>query len=617
MSTPYMKAAALAFVVIGLVAPKPSLAATIDDVLKQTRAASGGNALDRAISFHATGTIAITGVKGTFDEWADAASGAQAETLDAGPFSGGGGFDGTDAWNQDASGVVWVDGGKAGRYAAILTSYLSNSDLLRPAKRGVVSYAGRKVDKGVAYDVVDATPPNGLPLQVWITAATHLPARVIATIGTQTTTTALSDYRVVSGIKVPFHEHQTTDEGNEVDAQATSMTFNPPGVAAHVVKPVSHVSDYSIAGGDATTVPIDLIDNHVYLSVMINGKGPYHFAFDTGGANVIDSSIAQQLGLQSSGAMQGGGVGNQTETVAFAKVATLSMGAATVKDQYFAVLPVRQGFSVASGVPLDGLIGFEVLARYVTTFDYANRKLTFRMPSAPAPPSSGADVVPFVFNQTIPQIVCQLDGVAGDCSVDTGSRAAISVLTPFWSAHPELMPANATGVGINGFGVGGPALGRIGRLTSLQIGATKLQNVIADYSVQKKGYFANPFIAGNIGGGVWRRFTVVFDYTKQTMALTPNADFDKPEPQDRSGLFLIVQGGVPVVIDARPGTPGAQAGLTRGDSITAIKGVSTTTMDLQQVRALFMGPAGTSIPMTVKSKTGETRDVTIVLGDYV
>lgn len=615
MSYAFMRVAALALVAAVMVAAKPAVAAPIDNVLNQARAAMGGNAIDKVTSLHATGAITLTGVKGTFESWN--ASGVTAEYIDDGPFSGGGGFDGTDAWNQDPSGLVWVDGGKAGRYGAIIGAYLSNNDLFRPSRRGAVSLIGRKVDKGVAYDVVEATPPNGLPVQVWINASTHLPARTISTIGIQTTTSTLSDYHSVGGLKVAYHEHQTTDTGNEFDAVIAQAQANPPDVAAHLAKPASHISDYSIAGGDETTVPIDLIDNHVILSVMLNGKGPYHFAFDTGGSNLIDTAAAQQLGLAQSGALQGGGVGNQTETIAFAKVASLTVGGATVKDQYFAVLPVRQGFSVASGVPLDGLIGFEVLARYITTFDYAGKKLTLRLPSATPSPLRGADVVPFVFNGTIPQVACQLDAAAGDCSVDTGSRVALSVLTPFWNAHADIVPSNATAVGINGFGIGGPALGRIGRLASVQIGATTLKNVIADFSAQKQGYFANPFIAANVGGGIWRQFTVVFDYTKQTMALAPNANYGQPEPQDRSGLFLVVQAGVPVIIDARPGTPGAVAGLARGDAIIAINGASTTGMDLQQIRVLLMGPAGTSIPMTVKSKSGQPRDVTLVLRDYV
>ncbi|MBV8222748.1 MAG: aspartyl protease family protein, partial [Candidatus Eremiobacteraeota bacterium] len=581
MSNSVMRAAAFAVASLTLILTTPSYAATVDDVLNRAHTALGGAALERVSALYERGTITITGVTGTFEQWSDTKTNRFAQYLNAGIFSGGNGFDGTDAWNQDASGFVWVDGGQAGRYGAIEASYLNNGDFLQPARRGAVTLMPRQTDKGITYDIVQATPPGGLPLTIWIDSTTHLPARVVSTIGIQTSTTTLSDYRSVEGAQIPYHQRQVTDTGNEFDSQTTSAQANPPDIAAHLNKPASQVNDASIEGG-RTVVPIDLIDNHVYLSVMLNGKGPYRFAFDTGGSNLVDTSVAQTLGLSQSGAMQGGGVGNKTETISFAKIASLGIGSATLKDQYFAILPVRAGFSVAGGAPLDGLIGFEVLSRFTTTFDYAGKKLTLAMPGTNAP-APGADIIPFVFNNTIPQIPCQLDAVSANCSVDTGSRVAISVLTKFSTDHPSVVPSDASAVGVNGFGIGGPALGRVGRLASLQIGNTTLTNVIADFSAQNKGYFANPFIAGNIGGGVWRRFTVVFDYAKQTMALTPNADFSAAQPQDRSGLFLIEQAGVPVVLDARPNTPGAQAGLARGDAITTINKASTAGMDLQQI----------------------------------
>ncbi len=38
---------------------------------------------------------------------------------------------------------------------------------------------------------------------------------------------------------------------------------------------------------------------------------------------------------------------------------------------------------------------------------------------------------------------------------------------------------------------------------------------------RRQGAFADPFVAGNIGAGVWKRFAVTFDYPHQTMALVP------------------------------------------------------------------------------------------------
>ena len=613
-------AALCAIIAVDGVAAERAAAAPVDSLLSNVRVAMGASAVDRSISIYKTGNVDFGGIKGRFEQWSDDASNALAGYLVAGPFTGGSGFDGSAAWSQDASGFVWADGGKAGIYNAIAETYLANNDLLRPQKRGTVTLIGPRTEGGGTFDVIEATPPNGLPLQIWLDAKTHLAVRTSITVGVRTTTTLMSDYRSVSGLMVPYHEHSTSDTGNNFDVTLTSAQVNPPNVASHLMKPASHVTDTSMTTGVATTVPIELVDNHVYLSVMLNGKGPYTFVFDTGGANVVDSGVAKEIGATTAGMLQGSGVGNQSEGFSFTKLTSVGIGDAKIADQYFAVVPIRQSFGMAGGRPADGLIGFEVLARFITTFDYGHKTLTLRLPGGGAQPitlPSGADVIPFVFNDTIPQVACALDGIATDCTVDTGSRVSLSLTSPFIAAHPNVVPANATAPGINGFGVGGPAMGRLGRLTSLQIGKTNLSGLIADFSVQQQGFFANPFVAANVGGGVWKRFSVTFDYAAQTMALVPNADFAKREQYERSGLFLITQGGALIVLAARPGTPAAQAGLGRGDTITAINGKPASDTGLQQVREMLMGPAGTKIDLSVKTKAGLTRDVVLTLRDYV
>jgi hypothetical protein len=608
---------ALAAATISLTSQAAAAPSSVDALLAQARTAVGGSAIEHLTSLRQTGTVEIGGVHGTFDQWNDYKAGAFAGFTSAGPFSGGDGFDGTVAWSQDASGVVWVDGGKARHYTAIANAYVNSADVLRPQRRGVVTSLGRRTDTGVAYDVVQATPPNGLPLEIWFNATTHLPARTIITVGTQVSTTKVSDYRSVAGVKIPYRESTTSDQGNTFDVTLTSAQANPPDIAAHIGKPVSHVTDASMTSGTETTVPIELIDNHVYLSVMLNGKGPYRFIFDTGGANIVDTAVAREIGATAAGSLQGGGVGNQNESFSFTKLAALTVGNAKITDQYFAVVPIRQSFGVAGGAPADGLIGFEVLARFVTTFDYGRSTLTLRMPGTSAPQQQAADTIPFVFNDTIPQIACQIDGIAADCTVDTGSRASASVTSPFIAAHPNIVPPDATAVGIDGFGVGGPAMGRLGRLASLQIGKTVLNGLIGDFSVQKQGFFANPFIAANVGGGVWRRFAVTFDYANQTISLVPNAALNERETYDRSGAFLINQRGEITVLAARPQTPADKAGLARGDVITAIGGKPATGFTLAQVRDMFKGAPGTNITLTLKAKDGQTRDVVLTLADYV
>jgi hypothetical protein len=417
-------------------------------------------------------------------------------------------------------------------------------------------------------------------------------------------------------LRVPFAIHVDNSMGNNSDQVITAVSFDPPGGAAHLRRPDSSVHDYTMSGGSSTSLPFELVENHVYVDVMLNGKGPYHMIFDTGGQNIIDPAVAQEVGATAAGSLQGSGVGAKTETFSIAQVKTLSVGNAVLRDQVFAVAPVRAGFGVSAGRPADGLIGWEVLARYVTTFDYAKGRVVLAMPGAP-PLTGNAHVVPFVFNGTQPQIACGVDGIASQCTIDTGARDTMSFYTPFLKAHPDVIPATTTANGITGFGVGGPAYGRLGRLRDLTIGDLRLNDLVASFTDTTKGAFASEFVAANLGGNLLRRFSVTFDYPHQTMALVPDAAFAEPDQYERSGLFLIKLTDKVTVADVRPGTPAAAAGMAKGDVITSIDGKPTATMDLGVVRHVFFAPAGTVVELGITSKNGGARTVSLTLRNYV
>jgi hypothetical protein len=571
----------------------------------------------RVLEIDGRGTFG--GISGISTSWAQIGAVRFAESYTNPPIVGGDGFDGTSAWNRDGSGLVWVDGGTRGRALEIAKAYLNGYALWGPGHSGAsVTWSGSQTLGGKNYDVLAITPRGSdAPFDLWFDHATHLPARVVQKVGSMTSTVTFSDYRPFRGLMVARNIHTESNDGNGSDLNVVRIVADPPNSSALLSKPVSDVHDFSIDGGQSkTTVPMDLVENHVYLHVMLNGKGPFVFGFDTGGQNLIDPAVAAEIGAAPSGAMQASGVGSQRESVSFANIASLRIGKALISNQLFAVVPTRAGFGVSTGMALDGVIGFEVLARFVTTFDYARRQIVFTMSSAAAP-LANALVVPFVFDERMPQFPCTIDTLAAQCSLDTGAGDSITLSSPFVAAHPQIVPSQVTAVGVDGFGLGGPSMGRLGRLRSLGIGSFTLHDLVADFSAQDSGAFAEPFQAANVGGGVWKRFSLTLNYAKQTMSLIPNAHANVADSYERSGLFVLDKGGMLVVLDARAGTPAAAAGLVRGDTIVAVNETPATAVGLELLRKIFAAPAGTTIHLEVVGKDGARRTVTLVLNDYV
>ncbi len=571
----------------------------------------------RTIRFE--GAVSAAGLKGTAVQYVDLVNGHFAESSNLPPVVQLDGYNGSVTWDGDGSGLVWNDGGDSDRSSEINQAYLASYALWQPHASGAaVTWLGAKSANGNTYDALSITPAGSqVPFELWFSTATHLPARALFQNGFTSSTTTYSAYRNVHGLNVAYQIHVESSDGNNSDVTIRQVAFDAPGAQAKLARPGTHPTDFSIQNGKtSTTVPMTLGENHVYLDVTLNGKGPYRFIFDTGGSNVVDGKVAQEIGAFGVGSAQGNGVGSQTESLSFAKISTLQVGDAVLKDQLFAVAPTRQGFGMSAGRQVDGLIGWEVLARYVTTFDYANNQVTLTLPGSAQTPA-GAHVVPFVLYGTQPQIACTIDGIPAECTIDTGARDTISFMTPFVTAHPQVMPSTLTAVGVDGFGFGGPALGKLGRLQSVGIDDLQLQNLVADYSTQTQGALAAPFVAANIGGNLLRRFNVTFDYAAETMALVPNAAFAGPDVYERSGLFLINRGGAITVVDARAGTPAAQAGIVKGDVIASVDGAATSGMTLGEIRDKFAQPAGTVVKLDVVAKDGVKRTISLTLQDYV
>lgn len=587
-----------------------------DPVLAAAASALGARNLKDLPSFRATQTGTAAGLPATSESYTDiAGGGAFAAYGKIGPFTTATGYDGRVAWTRDSTGVVWVDGSQQGRAAALNEAFRESYALWTPDHGGAaVTLSAPQSSGNRTYDVVRVTPPgSAIPFDVWIDRATHLPARYVETAAAVTTTTLVSDYRAVAGVQLPFANRASSSQGNASEFRATAVEIAPADLAAKIRKPESDVHDFSIVGASEASVPFDLIDNHVYLNVTLDGKGPFRFVFDTGGQNLIDPAVARAIGVAGTGSAQAGGVGATTETFAFAKVASLRIGGAEVRDQDFIVLPVRAGFGVSGNAPVDGLIGAEVLARFVTVFDYARKRVTFELPGAP----SVGTKVPFLFSGMQPEVPCAIDRIEAQCTIDTGSRSSLDLLAPFIAANPSVVPAHATAPGVNGFGVGGADAGRLGRLRTLEIGGFELTNLIAGLSDATSGSFATPGIAANVGGGVLKRFTVTFDYPHQTMSLQPNDSFAAPDRYERSGIFLINQGKL-VVAAVRPGTPAADAGIVKGDVVVSLDGVTGAALTLGAVREAFQRPSGTRLRLGLLGKGATAlRAVTLTLRDYV
>jgi hypothetical protein len=373
---------------------------------------------------------------------------------------------------------------------------------------------------------------------------------------------------------------------------------------------------FAVAAADKPiTVPFRLVDNRIFVELIVNGRGPYACIFDTGAGQVLSLNAATNIGLHVESAGLTGGVGEQPVELGQARIQSAAIGAAEVRDRSVNILELDDTPHVFGKQKVDAIFGAPFFEKYQVVIDYDRRELSF-LPAG-SPPPAGALSIPFSRPDNIPVVEAELDGVPARFGVDTGARSALLLYGPFIEKNNLREKYKAHLEGITGWGIGGPVRSQLARAKSLTIGPAKLTDIVIRLSTQKKGLLTGTHLDGLIGPDVLRQFRVTFDYAKNRMYLKKSSVYGTRDAYDRSGAWLGQKGDHFLVLDVIPGSPAAQAGLKEGDDVLEINGHATATLLLPEARAQMRAlPPGTRVELEIRSN-GQIRKVVITLRDLL
>jgi hypothetical protein len=322
----------------------------------------------------------------------------------------------------------------------------------------------------------------------------------------------------------------------------------------------------------------------VMLPVRVNGSRALAFELDSGfESSVIDPQAAAALQLPLEDTHREEAPGGSTE-VSTVRAVSLALPGVTLPAATLQAVPLRQ-FEPFFGHALDGILGYDFFERFVVAVDYAARQITLHDPAAFAYTGPG-EVLPIDLSSRQPYLqaeVVRRDGraVAGRFEVDTGSMDALGLNSPFVAAQALLEPGQPV-FELRGISLGGEGLGRVARMPALRLGGLRIERpigAIATDAVER---------AGQIGGEILRRFTVIFDYAREQLVLEPNGEFGEPYEFDHSGTLLVAEPPDFRALAVKwvlAGTPAAEAGLQAGDELVALDGERVESLGLDAVRA--------------------------------
>ncbi|HDS1146611.1 MULTISPECIES: aspartyl protease family protein [Stenotrophomonas] len=602
----------------------PVQAAVVDaaDVLARAHAASGGDRWQATQRLQAQGEQSVGGLHGRWQLNQDLRAGRYVEQAQLGDFSVAQGFDGQRSWRRDYGGEVGLLDGTVPRRAARTQSWLATRAYWSsgyPATRFTTPRSDTL--DGRRYTVLATTPEGADPIELWFDTGSGLLGRVVIASARTPTATALEDYRAVDGLLLPHRIiTDTLDAQGRADPRLRSdvrvrhyLVDGPAPDTRYAPPAMAHDSYIDDASG-TTRVPFDLINNHVYIEAEVDGQ-PARFLVDTGAINLLTPTAAKRLGLTATGRLSVHGAGDNASDLGLAQARHLRIGGAHLANPVFHIIDLGQQIN-SMGVPHDGFIGYETFLRFVTTFDYGARILSFTRRGQYQPPAN-AVMLPFEQDDRAPVLNGELDGIPLRLWLDTGSRNSLSLSSPFVRAHGLLEKYQASEEAVLGWGLGGPGRARPARLGVLRMGSIEVTGLVGDLSTTDKGALALADYGAILGGGVLRRFSMGIDYDAKRLYLVPNAESTQADAFDRSGLWLQAEHDALRVADVAPSSAGARAGLRRDDRIVMISGEPIATRMLADWRALLRErPVGTRVGIRYL-RDGQQVDTELVLADRV
>lgn len=280
-----------------------------------------------------------------------------------------------------------------------------------------------------------------------------------------------------------------------------------------------------------TKIPFESKGSHLYIKVHTGKSDSLNFIFDTGTTGAtIDSATAEQIGISKENRIPvnvGGIAGNQINFMAMNQ--SLKLGKVEVKDINL-VMSNLSGLSKILGRKLDGLVGYEIMDKYVTQMDFDQKQLLL-FNDIKEVDTTGYTGIPFQFNKEVmiprfPITITLTNGESftGRAMFDTGNAFSLIVSAPYSKFHN--MNAKL-GESFPSWGLNPSAPDLVAPIKSLsfngfEFGKMTVRLTANETAEPKDGYL------GIMGIEIIKRFNVILDYAHHKIYLKPNASYNAP-----------------------------------------------------------------------------------------
>ncbi len=404
---------------------------------------------------------------------------------------------------------------------------------------------------------------------------------------------------------------------------------------------------YELPQGESfQKVKFKLVNNLIVLPVEVNGAN-LSFILDSGVNKPILFNLSDQDSIQlnnvSEIAIKGLGDGDPIKALSSSNNTFRIGGAENSVQLLYVVMDRAINLSPRLGLPVHGIIGYDLFRDFVVEINYTSKYLKLYKPDTYQIKKSNRtktlalqveDNKAYVFGEVFLE---NKERIPVKLLVDSGSSDAIWL---FEDVEKGLGVPKKNYYDFLGQGLGGSVYGKRTKLAGVGLAGFRMNNAKAAFP--DKQYF-NAITSfgdrnGSLGGELLKRFTLVFNYTAGTLSLRKNRFFKNDFNFNMSGIDLQHNGVryisesigdgkglvvndkgesfgsvqllfenrtrlsmVPqiVVSGIRNGSPAQEAGLQEGDVILAVNGKKVHQYKLQQILKMLNEKIGKRIKVLV------------------
>ncbi len=359
------------------------------------------------------------------------------------------------------------------------------------------------------------------------------------------------------------------------------------------------------------TIKFKSASNLIIIPVTINNSDTLNFILDTGVRYPIITELPfiNKLNLNYMMPVEIKGLGEGTNLTAYRSGNnTMQINGLTARNQEVQMI-IDENFQISHilGIPVHGLIGFNLFKDYVVEVDYLNEKLTLNKPEYYKYRDRNKDIVmPLHFDGNKPFVrttivTDELKDVPVNLLVDTGASDGL------WLSEnsderiklPQQHIETFLGRGLNG-----DLYGTKGRIDGIWVGPLVLSKPIVAFPNSEliDQLISSNDRNGTLGAEILRRFFVTIDYRNSRLTLRPTHKIKDEFNYNMSGMEITnPMPGFPIytITNIRENSPAYFAGLQENDQILSINSSNHKSLELNDINLLLQSKENKKIKVKV------------------